>query len=901
MNTSIRNAPQSWIYVPITCLMLSGCLDPQSGGDESCPAGTVRSGQMCLSTAGTDEGGSSTEPDGGEEGGTSGGESNAGDDPGGSSGGSEPDPQLTFPITLDDHFFPSGFMGDGEVEGISADLSCPERAEDATGECHHFVYTPAELGWAGVWWQGPEGNWGEDIGVALPTGLTTLTFTAWGGRGGELIEFGSGYGSTDGFAVSMEPFMLTDQPTRYSIDLAGIPVETIAGGFYWVAEAGDAPIEFYIDDIEMISDEERSIDPCTVTCATAQGVSDCEAPSYQECRADCEQPRASECVDLALAYRECVIDDGWSCLDERVSLTIECVEAFDALIECEGALIGVPLPFEVTDHFFMSEFMGGGDVEVSPCETDDTAGDCQKIIWTPGDSEWVGFFYQYPENNWGEQPGVHIASGATHVRYRVWGETGEERANFAVGIEDADGFNIESGYSELMIDSQAGHLLIPEGITEVTGAFAWFLENPLGRETVTFYLDDIEWRDDAPPESTEGIIGCTDPSAENYDVTAESDDGSCLYEVSFNVEMTCEAPIAFDVVFITGPFCNWCDEGFPLSDDDGDGVWSGTYEFPAGALEYKYMVDGFADQEDLVADVQIGDGACAPVTDGSTYANRQLIVDADITRHELYGRCSACQESGLEVEGVLTEEQGWRLTWSDEFNAAENSPIDSLKWVHEVGGGGWGNGQLEHNTDRVDNAAQDGDGYLIITAKRENYEGNAYTSARIKSQGLFSQQYGRFEARMKLPYGQGIWPAFWMLGDDISDVGWPNCGEIDIMEYRGQTVSESTGALHGPGYSGGQSLYSVRQSPVALSSTFHTYAVEWDATGVRWYVDDDLFMEKGPADIPQGTNWTFDHHFFLILNVAIGGGFVGAPDEGTTFPQRMYIDYVRVYEAVSDD
>lgn len=240
---------------------------------------------------------------------------------------------------------------------------------------------------------------------------------------------------------------------------------------------------------------------------------------------------------------------------------------------------------------------------------------------------------------------------------------------------------------------------------------------------------------------------------------------------------------------------------------------------------------------------------------------------------------------------------GWRLTWHDEFDGPAGTPPDPTRWTHDVGGDGWGNAQLEYNTDRPENAQHDGEGRLVITARREAYRGNAYTSARIKTQGLFAQRYGRFEASIQLPIGQGMWPAFWMLGDDIGDVGWPVCGEIDVMEFRGQRPRESTGALHGPGYSAGQAIYAAYASPTRLPDDFHLFAVEWGPDGIEWTVDGQVFHTVSPGDQPPGARWVYDHPFFLILNLAVGGTFVGSPDGNTVFPQAMYVDYVRVYSA----
>jgi beta-glucanase (GH16 family) len=242
------------------------------------------------------------------------------------------------------------------------------------------------------------------------------------------------------------------------------------------------------------------------------------------------------------------------------------------------------------------------------------------------------------------------------------------------------------------------------------------------------------------------------------------------------------------------------------------------------------------------------------------------------------------------------------LSWSDEFEGAAGAGVDRSKWTFDVGGDGWGNQELETYTDRTRNASLDGKGHLVILADREQYTGldgkaRDYTSARLKSQGLFSQAYGRFEARMKIPFGQGLWPAFWMLGADIESVGWPASGEIDVMENVGFEPSIVHGTFHGPGYSGetGPSAPYSLPSGARFADDFHVYAVEWEPTAVRWYVDDALYETRTPADLPPGTKWVFDHPFFVLVNVAVGGAWPRSPDATTVFPQRMLVDYVRVY------
>lgn len=238
------------------------------------------------------------------------------------------------------------------------------------------------------------------------------------------------------------------------------------------------------------------------------------------------------------------------------------------------------------------------------------------------------------------------------------------------------------------------------------------------------------------------------------------------------------------------------------------------------------------------------------------------------------------------------------LTWSDEFDGPAGQPPDPTKWRHDVGGDGWGNNQLEFDTARTANARLDGQGNLEIIARRETYQGRNYTSARINTRGFFAQQSGRFEARIKLPVGQGIWPAFWMLGDNFQQVGWPTCGEIDIMEYRGQQSNIVHGSLHGPGYSGANPLTRKYTLPTGrFNDDFHIFAVEWEADQITWLVDDIPFQTVTTSNIPAGSRWVFDHPFFIILNVAVGGNFVGPPNTTTTiFPQTMLVDWVRVYQ-----
>jgi beta-glucanase (GH16 family) len=233
---------------------------------------------------------------------------------------------------------------------------------------------------------------------------------------------------------------------------------------------------------------------------------------------------------------------------------------------------------------------------------------------------------------------------------------------------------------------------------------------------------------------------------------------------------------------------------------------------------------------------------------------------------------------------------GWELIWQDEF---EGEKVNLDNWLFNTGASGWGNNERQFYTDRPENARVE-DGLLVIEARQEEYLGSKYTSARMITQYRHSWAYGRVEARMKLPTGQGIWSAFWMLGEDIDQVGWPACGEIDIMENIGEPDTVY-GTLHGPGYSAGDGVgLSYRYKGSALHEDFHVYAVEWSEGEIRWYLDDELFLVLTERDVFG--EWVYDHPFFIILNLAVGGTWPGYPDETMVFPQRLYVDYVRVYQ-----
>jgi beta-glucanase (GH16 family) len=239
-------------------------------------------------------------------------------------------------------------------------------------------------------------------------------------------------------------------------------------------------------------------------------------------------------------------------------------------------------------------------------------------------------------------------------------------------------------------------------------------------------------------------------------------------------------------------------------------------------------------------------------------------------------------------------------TFDDEFDGAAGSPVNGSRWLTETGNNGGNNHERQFYTTSTSNAALDGQGHLVITARRENpgnfqcwYGTCQYTSARLNTSGRFTQTYGHFETRMKIPRGQGMWPAFWMLGDNIGSVGWPTSGEIDVMENIGRTPNTVYGTIHGPGYSGAGGIGATFSIGAPFADAFHVFAIDWSPNRVSWSVDGNVYETRTPADL-NGNRWVFDHPFFIIMNLAVGGDFPGDPDGSTVFPQQLVVDYVRV-------
>jgi beta-glucanase (GH16 family) len=269
--------------------------------------------------------------------------------------------------------------------------------------------------------------------------------------------------------------------------------------------------------------------------------------------------------------------------------------------------------------------------------------------------------------------------------------------------------------------------------------------------------------------------------------------------------------------------------------------------------------------------------------------------------------------SSCETDETQTVARFTNLVWADEFDT-DGQPNPSI-WGYDIGRGfnGWGNSELQYYTDRPENVTVQ-NGFLLITAQKENFNNATFTSARLTTKNLFERRYGRFEARIKVPSGSGLWPAFWLLGADCEDVGeqidsnWPQCGEIDIMEYRRQEPTAISGTIHGPGYSGlttpqGQISKSYDLGE-RLDAGFHIFGIEWGPEYINFYVDDVLYNQITPTDLkvtPSNDSnelgeWVFNKPYYIILNLAVGGAFPGNPNSNETFPQTMLVDYVRVYK-----
>ena len=324
---------------------------------------------------------------------------------------------------------------------------------------------------------------------------------------------------------------------------------------------------------------------------------------------------------------------------------------------------------------------------------------------------------------------------------------------------------------------------------------------------------------------------------------------------------------------VNGTFNSWCGNCNAMTDSNADGIWETTISMNAGSYEYKYSFDNWTGQEDLSAS-----GSCA-ITSG-TFSNRTLTVQSDMVLNvACWGLCGDCLPENVDT---------WSMVWSDEF---DGSVLNEQVWSYNIGTGigGWGNNELQYYTNNPNNIEMS-NGSLKITARQENLNGSNYTSSRIITNNLMEFKYGKIESRIKVPIGQGLWPAFWMLGANFETASWPQCGEIDIMEHI-NNESVTNGTVHWNNNTG----HAYKGSAVPFDENeFHVYAAIWDSTSVTFELDGHSYF-RFPFIESNNTAAIFQKEFFLLLNVAVGGNWPGNPDGTAVFPATMEVDYIRIY------
>ena len=357
--------------------------------------------------------------------------------------------------------------------------------------------------------------------------------------------------------------------------------------------------------------------------------------------------------------------------------------------------------------------------------------------------------------------------------------------------------------------------------------------------------------------------GCTDPSASNFDPNAKKDDGTC-YNLSLPTNLSYN--MEYDTI-------------------------TGVLNLQATAVNENFFTIIFYDLTDSTVVKTVNGNASYTYSDTGTYPIKIRAHLSDYNFIEKIDSINVVFEIQVFNTGYTTpiSYAGYDLVWNDEFNGNELSN----DWVFEIGNGsgGWGNNESQYY--REENTSL-GDGFLTIKAKQQNFAGYSYTSSRIKTQGIQNFKYGRIDIRAKLPYSQGIWPALWMLGENITSVGWPACGEIDIMELIGGSGNNDA-TIHGTAHweSNGHALYGQANTLTEgiYNDEFHVFSILWTSSSIKWYRDDIQYNEMNIS----GLN-AFHNNFFFIFNVAVGGNWPGYPNASTVLPQTMVVDYIRVFQ-----
>ncbi len=334
-------------------------------------------------------------------------------------------------------------------------------------------------------------------------------------------------------------------------------------------------------------------------------------------------------------------------------------------------------------------------------------------------------------------------------------------------------------------------------------------------------------------------------------------------QITFRLNMN--GVSGFGTPEVNGTFNGWCGVCNAMSDANGDGIWETTINLNPGTYQYKYSFDNWTGQENL------RNSGCA-----NDANNRTLVVqDNEVLDVVCWGMCMDCLEP---------DQSNWNLVWAEEFLG---NSLNQNIWNFDLGASGWGNNEWQNYTNSPLNHEVSA-GSLKITARQLGSQN--YTSARITTQGKYEFQYGKVEARIKVPLGQGIWPAFWMLGANFPTIGWPQCGEIDIMEHvNNEHVTHA--AVH---WNLGGHIYETTNVPFEINQ-FHRYGIIWDENGVTYTLNDHPYFYFPILDNNNTAN-IFQKPFYFLLNVAIGGNWPGYPDATTPFPAVMEVQYIRVFE-----
>ncbi len=328
------------------------------------------------------------------------------------------------------------------------------------------------------------------------------------------------------------------------------------------------------------------------------------------------------------------------------------------------------------------------------------------------------------------------------------------------------------------------------------------------------------------------------------------------------------------------------ESGSATVDEDFSGEMDGVLVFDGDEDEQEITFTIIGDETfegDEIFTIQLSD----PVNASLTTASISITVKDDDARSV----SSTAPEGGFSSPIAYEDME---LLWSNEFIADE---LDTDEWTWEIGNGdnGWGNRELQYY--REENTALEG-GNLVITAKQEDFGGKFYTSSRIITQDKVEFQFGRVDIRAAMPEGQGLWPALWMLGANFDEVGWPACGEIDIMELLGHEPDVVHGTAHFATNTGERRFLGMSRElsgDDTFAGEFHVFSIVWSHNRIQWLVDGVQYNMLSPADVSPAT-WPFNNQFFVLFNIAVGGQWPGSPDATTTFPQQMHVDYIRVFQ-----